>query len=140
MDSSRPISIYNSLTRRKEPFEPADPPKINIYTCGVTAYDACHIGHARSLYSFEVIRRYLEYRYGQENVNFVRNITDIDDKIINRANELEIDWSELVERYIASYNEDLKSLSIRKGILDDNGEEPRATKSIPEMIEHIKTQ
>jgi len=138
MDSQRPVYIYNSLTRKKEPLKPVNPPQINIYTCGVTVYDQCHIGHARSLYSFEVIRRYLEYRYGQENINFVRNITDIDDKIINRANEIELDWKELVERYIASYNEDLDSLCIRRGILDAEGQEPRATKNIPDMIEHIK--
>ncbi|MBU3958765.1 MAG: cysteine--tRNA ligase, partial [Candidatus Omnitrophica bacterium] len=131
-----PISIYNSLTRKKEPFQPLNPPQVNMYTCGVTVYDDCHIGHARSLYIFDVIRRYLKYR--DYKVNFVRNITDIDDKIIKRANELEIEWSELVQRYIASYKRDLGLLGIREGILDKDKEEPRATGNIPEMVAYIK--
>jgi len=129
------IRIYNTLTRKKEEFKPQNPPQVKMYTCGVTVYDECHIGHARSLYIFDVIRRYLEYR-GLE-VNFVRNITDIDDKIINRANELKIDWNELVEKYIDSYKEDLGLLGIQPGILDGK-EEPRATRNIPEMIKYIR--
>jgi cysteinyl-tRNA synthetase len=129
------IRIFNSLTRKKESFTPTNPSQINIYTCGVTVYDECHIGHARSLYIFDVIRRYLEYRGYQ--VNFVRNITDIDDKIINRAAELKIDWKELVGKYIDSYYKDLDFLRISKGILDGK-EEPRATKNIPQMIKHIE--
>ncbi len=93
--------IHNSLTKKKEEFVPLTPRKINLYSCGVTVYDDCHIGHGRSLYIFEVIRRYLKYRGFQ--VNFVRNITDIDDKIINRANELKVDWKELVNKYIERY-------------------------------------
>ena len=130
------IQIYNSLSRKKEPFKPQKPPKVNIYTCGVTVYDECHIGHARSLYIFDVIRRYLEYK--GYKVNFVRNITDIDDKIINRANELKVDWRELVKKYIVSYNKDLKSLGIRLGVLDKDKEEPRATKSIEDIKKYIK--
>jgi len=130
------IKIYNSLTKRREEFAPIKPGVINIYTCGVTVYDDCHIGHARSLYIFDVIRRYLEYK--GYKVNFVRNITDIDDKIINRANELNIEWKELVDKYILSYKEDLKSLGVSEGLLDKDGEEPRATKSIPDMISYIK--
>ncbi len=129
------MKIYNSLTKKKEEFTPINPGVINIYTCGVTVYDDCHIGHARSLYIFDVMRRYLEHR--DYKVNFVRNITDIDDKIINRANELSIDWRELVDKYIASYKDDLESLGIREGLLDKDGEEPRATKNIPEMISYI---
>ena len=129
------MKIYNSLTKKKEEFTPINPGVINIYTCGVTVYDDCHIGHARSLYIFDVMRRYLEYR--GYKVNFVRNITDIDDKIINRANELNIEWRELVDKYIASYKEDLESLGVREGLLDKDGEEPRATKNIPEMISYI---
>jgi len=129
------MKIYNSLTKKKEEFTPINPGVINIYTCGVTVYDDCHIGHARSLYIFDVMRRYLEYR--GYKVNFVRNITDIDDKIINRANELNIEWRELVGKYIASYKEDLESLGVREGLLDKDGEEPRATKNIPEMISYI---
>ncbi len=125
------IKIYNSLKREKEEFEPIKPPNVNIYTCGVTVYDECHIGHARSLYIFDVMRRYLRYR--GYKVKFVRNITDIDDKIINRANELKVDWKELVEKYVARYYEDLKALGIEKGTY-----EPRATENIPEMIKYIK--
>jgi len=125
-----PINIYNSLTRKKEEFFPINPPVVNIYTCGVTVYDECHIGHARSLYIFDLIRRYLVYRGFK--VKFVRNITDIDDKIINRSNELKVDWQELVRKYIDRYEEDLKSLGIESGDF-----EPRATENIPEMVEYI---
>lgn len=125
-----PIYIYNSLTRKKEEFIPLKPPEVNMYTCGVTVYDESHIGHARSLYTFDVIRRYFEYR--KFKVNFVRNLTDIDDKIINRANELKVDWQELVDKYIKSYYEDLKALGISKGDF-----EPRATENIAEMIKYI---
>lgn len=130
------IYIYNTLTRKKEEFKPQNPSQINMYTCGVTVYDQCHIGHARSLYIFDMIRRYLEYR--KFKVNFVRNITDVDDKIINRANELNIDWKELVGRYIDSYKKDLESLSIQPGIVDGDGQEPRATKNISDMIKYIE--
>jgi cysteinyl-tRNA synthetase len=125
------IRIYNSLTREKEEFKPLNPPQVNMYTCGVTVYDESHIGHARSLYIFDVIRRYLKYR-GYE-VKFVRNITDIDDKIINRANELKVDWKELVKKYIDSYYADLQLLGIEKGDF-----EPRATENIPAMIKYIE--
>jgi cysteinyl-tRNA synthetase len=125
------IFIQNSLTKKKEEFIPLTPQKVNIYSCGVTVYDDCHIGHARSLYIFEVIRRYLAYRGFR--VNFVRNITDIDDKIINRANELKVKWDELVAKYIARYYEDLKALGLEKADF-----EPRATENIPEMIKFIQ--
>ena len=126
-----PIFIYNSLTRRPEEFIPLKAPRVNIYTCGVTVYDESHIGHARSLYIFDVIRRYLTYR--GYKVRFVRNITDIDDKIINRANELKTDWKELVRKYIARYYEDLEALGIAKA-----DSEPRATENIEDMIKYIK--
>ncbi|MBM3250021.1 MAG: cysteine--tRNA ligase [Candidatus Omnitrophica bacterium] len=126
-----PIFIYNSLTRKKEEFSPLEPPKVNMYTCGVTVYDESHIGHARSLYIFDLIRKYLKYR-GFE-VKFVRNITDIDDKIINRANELKSDWKELVRKYIGSYYEDLKALGIARG-----DAEPRATENIAQMVKAIE--
>ncbi|MDD5477602.1 MAG: cysteine--tRNA ligase [Candidatus Omnitrophica bacterium] len=126
-----PIFIYNSLTRKKEEFVPIKAPQVKMYTCGVTVYDACHIGHARSLFIFDLIRRYLKYR--GFDVSFTRNITDIDDKIINRANELKVDWQELVSKYIASYNQDLESLGIEKADF-----EPRATENITDMIEYIK--
>jgi len=125
-----PVYIYNSLTRKKEEFLPLNPPNVNIYTCGVTVYDECHIGHARSLYIFDVIRRYLEHR--GYKVNFVRNITDIDDKIINRANELKVDWKDVVQKYIDSYYEDLNKLGIGKA-----NYEPRATENIADMVKYI---
>jgi cysteinyl-tRNA synthetase len=125
------IYIYNSLSRKKEPFEPINPPWVNIYTCGVTVYDESHIGHARSLYIFDVIRRYLQYKGFK--VNFVRNITDIDDKIINRANELKVNWQDLVKKYIDTYYDDLKSLGVGKA-----DSEPRATENIQEMIKYIE--
>ncbi|MDP2923447.1 MAG: class I tRNA ligase family protein [Candidatus Omnitrophota bacterium] len=124
------LRIYNTLTRKKEDFVSQNPPQVNMYTCGVTVYDDCHIGHARSLYIFDVMRRYLKYR--GFDVEFVRNITDIDDKIINRANELKVDWQELVKKYIDRYYEDLKALGIEKA-----DSEPRATENIPDMIKYI---
>jgi len=126
-----PIKIYNSLKREKENFEPLNPPNVNIYTCGVTVYDECHIGHARSLYIFDIIRRYLQYR--KYKVNFVRNITDIDDKIINRAKELKIGWRELTKKYIDRYYEDLNALGIGKADY-----EPRATENIEDMVKDIQ--
>jgi cysteinyl-tRNA synthetase len=126
-----PILVYNSLTRKKEEFIPLGPPKVNIYTCGVTVYDESHIGHARSLYVFDVVRRYLEHKGFK--VNFVRNITDIDDKIINRSRELNVDSKELVKKYIDRYGEDLDILGIQKGNF-----EPRATENIPDMIKYIQ--
>lgn len=125
------MQVYNTLTRKKEEFQPLNPPSLNIYTCGVTVYDECHIGHARSLYIFDVIKRYLKYR--GFNVKFVRNITDIDDKIIYRAQELKINWQDLVKKYIDSYYQDLKTLGIEKADF-----EPRATENISQMIESIK--
>ena len=130
-----PIRLYNSLTKKKEEFKPVIPGVVNMYTCGVTVYDACHIGHARSLYIFDSIKRYLEYRGFK--VNLVRNITDIDDKIINRAREIKVSWEDLVEKYIRSYYQDLESLEISPGIMDGS-DEPRATKNIEEIKKYIQ--
>lgn len=126
------VHIYNSLTQKKEQFVPQNPPVVKLYSCGVTVYDDCHIGHARSLYIFDVIRRYLQYR--GFDVRFVRNITDIDDKIIHRANELKTDWKELVSRYIQRYYEDLEAMGIGRADI-----EPRATENIGQMISDIGT-
>jgi len=125
------VYIHNSLSRKKEEFLPVNPPKLNIYSCGVTVYDDCHIGHARSLYIFDVISRYLKYR--GFDVRFVRNITDIDDKIINRANELKTDWKELVAKYISRYYDDLAALGIGRA-----DSEPRATENIEDMKKYIQ--
>ena len=91
------IKLYNTLTRKKEDFIPLDPDgkRVNMYTCGVTVYDKCHIGHARSLYIFDMICRYLRFR--GFDVKFARNITDVDDKIINKANETGKTFEAVVE-------------------------------------------
>lgn len=125
------LKIYNSLTKEKESFKPSQALTVKMYTCGVTVYDECHIGHARSLYVFEVIRRYLKYR--GYKVKLVRNITDIDDKIINRAKELNTDWRKLVDKHINNYYKNLESLGVSKA-----DSEPRATENIKDMIEYIK--
>lgn len=125
------IRIYNSLTKRKEEFVPLHGKTVKMYSCGVTVYDDCHIGHARSLYVFDVITRYLRYR--GYDVQFVRNITDVDDKIINKAKELKISSDEVARRNIENYYRDMKALHVSKA-----DQEPRATENIPEMIRHIE--
>ena len=124
------LSIYNSLTNRKEAFVPIEKNRIRIYVCGMTVYDFCHLGHARVMVVFDTIIRYLRYR--GFDVTYVRNITDIDDKIIQRANELGESVQSLTNRYIDFMNEDLEALSILKPNF-----EPRATEFIPQIIEMI---
>ena len=124
------LSIYNSLTNRKEEFVPIEKNRIRIYVCGMTVYDFCHLGHARVMVVFDTIIRYLRYR--DFDVTYVRNITDIDDKIIQRANELGESVQSLTNRYIDYMNEDLEALSILKPNF-----EPRATEFIPQIIEMI---
>ena len=124
------LSIYNSLTNRKEEFVPIEKNRIRIYVCGMTVYDFCHLGHARVMVVFDTIIRYLRYR--GFDVTYVRNITDIDDKIIQRANELGESVQSLTNRYIDFMNEDLEALSILKPNF-----EPRATEFIPQIIEMI---
>ena len=99
------LKIYNTMTRRREVFEPQQPGKVGMYACGVTVYDLSHIGHARAMVVFDVIQRYLR-KLGYE-VTFVRNYTDIDDKIINRANEQGVAWNEISERYIEEFDQDM---------------------------------
>ena len=125
------MQIYNSLNRRKEEFVPLEPGKIGIYACGVTVYDLCHIGHARSLVVFDVIYRYLKYR--GYDVNFVRNFTDIDDKIIKRSNERGITWKALAEQYIDEFYKDMDRLGLLKPT-----HEPRATDHIEEIINLVR--
>ncbi|MDP8266300.1 MAG: cysteine--tRNA ligase [Candidatus Aceula meridiana] len=125
------IVITNSITKKKEELQPIKAKNINMYSCGVTVYDRCHIGHARSLYIFDVIRRYLKHQGFK--VNFIRNITDIDDKIINKANELGLSAKEVSENNIKSYYEDLNALEVNRADV-----EPKATESIPDMIVHIE--
>jgi len=126
-----PLVIYNSLTKRKEQFEPLFPNEIRMYTCGVTVYDDCHVGHARSLFIFDCFKRFMEYSGYQ--VKLVRNITDVDDKIINRAKQEGVPFEEIRDRYIANYYRDLKDLEI-----DQADFEPRATENIHFMVGHIR--
>jgi cysteinyl-tRNA synthetase len=121
------LKIYNTLNKRKEAFEPIKPGKVGIYVCGPTVYDASHIGHARSVVVFDVIVRYLR-AIGYE-VTYVRNFTDVDDKIINRAGKLGISTRELSERYIKEFYEDMDALKVERATI-----EPRATDHIDEII------
>ncbi|RLA02231.1 MAG: cysteine--tRNA ligase [Gammaproteobacteria bacterium] len=125
------LTIYNNLTRKKEQFQPISGNKVGMYVCGVTTYDFCHIGHGRTFVAFDVISRYLRFR-GYE-LNFIRNITDIDDKIINRSNENNEAFDKLTNRYIDEMHQDFRAL----GMLDPD-DEPRATDHIPEIISIIE--
>ena len=127
------LEIYNSLTRARAPFVPLDPQNVRMYVCGMTVYDYCHIGHARVLVVFDVVYRHLCYRFGREHVTYVRNITDIDDKIIARANENHEDIDSLTGRFIAAMEEDAAALAV----LPPNAE-PRATRHMAEIIEMIE--
>ena len=118
--------IYNTLGRKKEEFVPAQAGKANMYVCGITAYDLCHIGHARSALVFDVLSRQLRH-IGLE-VRFVRNFTDVDDKIINRANKEGRDWREVAQTYITAFHEDMDRLGVLRA-----DEEPRATDYIPQI-------
>ncbi len=126
------LVIHNSETKRKEEFRPIHPGKVNMYVCGMTVYDYCHIGHARVLVSFDVITRYL--RYSGYEVNYVRNITDIDDKIIKRANENGEAFTALTERFIQAMDEDAAAL----GVIKPNAE-PKATEYIDEIVGMVST-
>lgn len=126
------LQIYNTLTRQKEIFKPINPGKISMYVCGITVYDYCHIGHARTSIAFDVIARFL--RSQRWDLNFVHNITDIDDKIIRRANELGERFDELTKRFIDAMHEDEKSLGILPPTI-----EPRATEFIGPIIEIVDT-
>ena len=121
------LKIYNTLSKKKEIFDPVEPGKVGMYVCGPTVYDASHIGHARSMVVFDVIVRYLE-AIGYE-VTYVRNFTDVDDKIINRARELGVTTRELSERYIDEFYEDMDALKVRRATI-----EPKATDHIAEII------
>ncbi|MCD8513510.1 MAG: cysteine--tRNA ligase [Nitrincola sp.] len=125
------LQIYNTLTRAKQPFQPLQAGKIGMYVCGVTVYDYCHIGHARVMVSFDVITRYLRWRGW--DVNYVRNITDVDDKIIRRAAENGESVDQLTERMIAAMHEDETALSVLRP-----DEEPRVTGHMGNIIEFIQ--
>jgi len=121
------LRVYNTLSGGKEEFRPLVPGKVGMYVCGVTVYDYCHIGHARANIVFDIVYRYLKFSgYG---VNYVRNYTDVDDKIINRANERGIDSQALAEEFIHAFDEDMAALG-----LDLPTCQPKATEHIPQII------
>jgi cysteinyl-tRNA synthetase len=126
------LQIHNSLTRRKETFQPIEPGKVRMYVCGMTVYDYCHLGHARVMVVFDVVYRYLR-ALGYE-VTYVRNITDIDDKIIRRAAEAGEPMTALTERFIGAMHEDSEAL----GILPPS-DEPRATAHMDEILSMVET-
>lgn len=126
------MKIYNTLTMQKEEFKPINEKEIKIYACGPTVYNFFHLGNARPFIIFDTLRRYLEYR--GYNVNFVQNFTDIDDKMIRRANEENISIKELADRFIEEYFKDAKGLSIKEAT-----SHPKATEVIPEIIEMCET-
>ena len=126
------LQIHNSLTKQKEVFTPIEPGKVKLYVCGMTVYDLCHIGHARVMVVFDVVTRYL--RASGYDVTYIRNITDIDDKIIARANENGENIQSLTERFIAEMHQDADALGV---IRPD--QEPKATESMAEIIVMIET-
>ncbi len=126
------MKVYNTLTRKKEELLPITPGEIKIYACGPTVYNYIHIGNARPLCIFDILRRYLEYR--GYNVKFVQNFTDIDDKIIRRANEEHVDFSEISERYIKEFWTDADGLNVRHATIN-----PKATENIDAIIQIIST-
>jgi len=126
------LTIHNSLTKQKDPFTPIEPGKVRLYVCGMTVYDYCHVGHARVMIVFDVVVRYLR-SLGYE-VTYVRNITDIDDKIIQRANENGEDINQLTDRFIQAMYEDTDALNVIRPDI-----EPRATQSIPEIVAMIQS-
>ncbi len=126
------LKIYNTLTRSKEIFKPRIEGKVGLYVCGMTVYDYCHIGHARVMVVFDIVARY--FRYSGYDLTYVRNVTDIDDKIIQRANEKDEDYLALTERFIEAMHEDERALSVLAPDI-----EPKATQSMAEIITMIET-
>ncbi len=124
------LHVYNTLTGQKEPFKPITPGQVRMYVCGMTVYDYCHLGHARVMVVFDVVTRWLRARGYQ--VTYVRNITDIDDKIIRRAAENGEGIEALTARFIAAMEEDAAALGVLKP-----DHEPRATQYVPQMQEMI---
>ncbi|MBI3737934.1 MAG: class I tRNA ligase family protein, partial [Chloroflexi bacterium] len=125
------LRIYNTLTRKKEDFQTLQPNVVKMYVCGVTVYNDAHVGHAMSALVFDIIRRYLEYR--GYKVQHVMNYTDVDDKIINRANQLKEDPFSLAQRYIDDYAQNLKDLNILPATVN-----PRATQTMDEIQSMVK--
>ena len=126
------MKIFNTMSRTKEEFVPVDENEVKIYACGPTVYNFIHIGNARPLCVFDVLRRYMEYK--GYNVKFVQNFTDIDDKIINRANEEGITFEEVSKKYIEEFWIDAHGLNFKDATVH-----PKATENIDEIIDIIKT-
>ena len=125
------MKLYNTLTRQKETFVPLEEGRVKIYACGPTVYNYIHIGNGRPICIFDVLRRYLEYKgYA---VTFVQNFTDVDDKIIKKANEEGVSAEEIANRYIEEYKIDAKGLGVREATIH-----PRATETMPEIIALVK--
>lgn len=125
------LTIYNTQTRQKEPFVPLNYPQVKMYCCGVTVYDYCHLGHARSYIVWDIVRRYLQWRgYA---VTYIQNFTDIDDKILNRAKQQGVSMKEISERFIEAYHEDMRALNIKEA-----DAYPRVTEHIPEIHQLIQ--
>ena len=125
------LKIYNTQSRKKEEFQPLQPGKVGIYVCGITAYDVCHVGHARSAVVFDVVTRYLRYR--GFDVTYVKNFTDVDDKIIDKANREKTGIGEVAERYIREHDEDMEALGVARPTFT-----PRATENIDGMIRLVE--
>jgi cysteinyl-tRNA synthetase len=126
------LRVYNTLTGKKEEFVPQEPGKVSMYVCGVTVYDHCHIGHARANVVFDVIYRYL--RHSGYDVTYVRNYTDVDDKIINRANREGVDFRAITERFIGEFDRDMELLGVAAPTF-----QPKATEHIDDIITIVRT-
>ena len=126
------MKVFNTLTRRKEEFVPLEPGKVKMYVCGPTVYNFIHIGNARPMIVFDTVRRYFEYK--GYDVNYVSNFTDVDDKIIKKANEEGVTCQEITERYIKSVKEDMKAMNVKPATVH-----PKATEEIEGMVDFIQT-
>lgn len=125
------LKIYNTLSGKKEEFVPTEQGKVRMYACGITAYDHCHLGHARAAIVFDVIYRYLLFL--GNDVVYVRNFTDVDDKIIDKANKEKVDFKDISEKYIKEFTKDMDVLGVKKPTV-----EPKASEHISDMIDLIK--
>ena len=125
------ITIYNTKSKKKEAFVPLITGQVSMYVCGVTVYDDCHLGHARSALTFDMIRCYLEFSGYQ--VTYVRNFTDIDDKILQRAEKDGVAWNEISKRYIKAFYRDMGALGITKPTV-----EPRATEHMADILRMVE--